>query len=53
MVITLPVEALKGRECWVGFGQRSIAEEEVIAASHTPPWLPSGWGYRGRRLSRG
>ena len=23
------------------------------AASDTPPWLPSGWGCRGRRLSRG
>src|SRR5437016_8783684 len=22
------------------------------AASRTPPWLPSGWGCRGRRLSR-
>jgi hypothetical protein len=26
---------------------------EFIAASRTPPWLPSGWGCRGRRLSRG
>src|SRR5439155_26154428 len=25
----------------------------VIAISHTPPWLASGWGCRGRRLSRG
>ena len=24
-----------------------------IAASCTPPWLPSGWGCRDRRLSRG
>jgi serine/threonine protein kinase len=24
----------------------------LIAASRTPPWLPSGWGCRGRRLSR-
>src|ERR1035441_3148378 len=24
----------------------------VIAASRTPPWLVSGWGCRGRRLSR-
>jgi len=25
----------------------------AIASSRTPPWLPSGWGCRGRRLSRG
>ena len=25
----------------------------VIAASRTRPWLVSGWGCRGRRLSRG
>ena len=25
----------------------------VIAISRTPPWLASGWGCRGRRLSRG
>jgi hypothetical protein len=25
----------------------------LIAASRTPPWLASGWGCRGRRLSRG
>jgi hypothetical protein len=24
----------------------------LIAASRIPPWLPSGWGCRGRRLSR-
>src|ERR1700678_308784 len=26
--------------------------KRVIAAWRTPPWLPSGWGCRGRRLSR-
>jgi hypothetical protein len=25
----------------------------LTAASRTPPWLPSGWGCRGRRLARG
>jgi len=25
---------------------------QATAASRTPPWLPSGWGCRGRRLSR-
>src|SRR5438445_12049029 len=25
----------------------------VTATSRTPPWLASGWGCRGRRLSRG
>jgi len=30
-----------------------IAESHpATAVSHTPPWLPSGWGCRGRRLSR-
>src|SRR5262249_48954121 len=24
----------------------------LTAISHSPPWLPSGWGGRGRRLSR-
>jgi hypothetical protein len=24
----------------------------IIATSHTPPWLASGWGCRDRRLSR-
>jgi hypothetical protein len=28
-------------------------QEGAIAASRTPPWLLSGWGCRGRRLSRG
>src|SRR5438094_1989447 len=28
-------------------------DEAVIAASRTPPWLLSGWGCLGRRLSRG
>jgi hypothetical protein len=26
---------------------------EFIAALRTPLWFASGWGYRGRRLSRG
>jgi hypothetical protein len=25
--------------------------DPLIASSCTPPWLPSGWGCRGRRLS--
>jgi hypothetical protein len=25
---------------------------KIIAASRTPPWLASGWGRRGRRLSK-
>jgi hypothetical protein len=35
---------------------RSLKNEQLrqaTLASRTPPWLPSGWGCRGRRLSRG
>jgi hypothetical protein len=33
---------------------RSLRKQApIIAASRTPPWLASGWGCRGRRLSRG
>jgi hypothetical protein len=39
------------REC---YGVRSgKSMYGLTAAWHTPPWLPSGWGCRGRRLSRG
>src|SRR5512146_2965427 len=31
----------------------ATGEKLVIAASRTPPWLASGWGFRGRRLSIG
>ena len=34
--------------------KRRVRSYEIfIATSRTPPWLPSGWGCRGRRLSRG
>jgi hypothetical protein len=29
-----------------------VGAQGIIPALHTPPWLPSGWGCRGRRLSR-
>jgi hypothetical protein len=28
------------------------AGHSITSALRTPPWLPSGWGCRGRRLSR-
>jgi mono/diheme cytochrome c family protein len=33
------------------FSQQPQLNQEAIAASHTPLWLPSGWEHRGRRLS--
>src|SRR3989441_8466251 len=33
--------------------RNALASEAAIEASRTPPWLASGWGCRGRRLSRG
>src|SRR6266568_4112988 len=37
------------------FQPRSLKTElrQATAASRTPPWLASGWGCRGRHLSRG
>src|ERR1019366_2006852 len=38
--------------CW-GNQQELIKKHLAIAASRTRLWLPSGWGCRGRGLSRG
>src|ERR1017187_2513123 len=45
------VHVSSGRNCLVWTGRKN--QPNFIAASRTPPWLPSGWGCRGRRLSRG
>jgi len=44
-----------GKECF--FCNEGVSHLKTMgkltSASRTPPWLPSGWGCRGRRLSRG
>ena len=35
------------------FLERAMSSEAATSASRTPPWLVSGWGFRGRRLSKG
>ena len=43
------------RALWHGASaivRKNMIVRMAIAASHTPPWLASGWGCRGRRLSR-
>jgi hypothetical protein len=39
------------QECYGGWRGMSMSLEAATSASRTPPWLPSGWGCRGRRLS--
>src|ERR1700674_255861 len=41
------------QECYGGWPGMSMSSEAATLASRTGPWLASGWGCRGRRLSRG
>src|SRR5713101_4850519 len=45
---SLPCDALTKRRF-----EKPEPTRHSTAASRTPPWLPSGWGCRGRRLSTG
>src|SRR5713101_7967818 len=45
---SLPCDALTKRRF-----EKPEPTRHSTSASRTPPWLPSGWGCRGRRLSRG
>src|SRR6266700_3499073 len=40
------------QECYGEWRGMSMSSEAATSASRTPLWLLSGWGFRGRRLSK-